>query len=609
VFENDQTDFIIPMGLYTARLQSLESALRNRDTTADLVGIEAYYADEGAPDDSEFLPFQGLVREHFNDDENNAFNDLNLCGSGYRSLTIEWEDGTTDNVSPWEVNISSASGTACLEPDRPSLTDEEKKTVRDALHHVKSLPCVDQYFLIAVDENRYSDYRSRVEVPMDLTFVTNRLEADYYATRVNVVADVKLIAQNSAKYNGAKDELTEFADDIAGQFEELVLADTEREAYRDFDAAVIFNLPRRDAPVQDNEIPVETRLSLRSTRNRRPAQARSSLESLPAPLAARSRRSGVERGRTSARRSRVDRPTRSVLEPASADGRAQRRAARASERQLPGVEQGPQRARRLGHAPPQQPERQARTSSRSRTLRGDTVVDSTSRPQRQSTRAPTRDGIYADQPSDFDESELGSPQQPERRTRASSRSRAIRGNSAAESPPRQQRNSARTASRGGSYVDQPSDVEVEKSSPPGLSDEDSGDHVEEQQPASKPRCPLPRTATHPIRRNRRSKQDEDSDLESPQESESEEEVVPSDNGDDLDSSIEARKRTSPRSRNRKRSMSVDSPRRSSGRTSRQKAYADPSSSECDSDVEKVAKPPARLRERTNKSASKRPKRK
>ncbi|EEC48653.1 predicted protein, partial [Phaeodactylum tricornutum CCAP 1055/1] len=57
-------------------------------------------------------------------------------------------------------------------------------------------------FLLPVNDYRYSDYPSRVEVPMDLTFVLNRLEADYYGSRPSVVADVRLIRDNCIKYNG-----------------------------------------------------------------------------------------------------------------------------------------------------------------------------------------------------------------------------------------------------------------------------------------------------------------------------------------------------------------------------------------------------------------------
>ena len=46
---------------------------------------------------------------------------------------------------------------------------------------------------------------------MDLSFITKRLEADYYSTKYSVAADVRLIHTNSAKYNGDNDDLTQLA--------------------------------------------------------------------------------------------------------------------------------------------------------------------------------------------------------------------------------------------------------------------------------------------------------------------------------------------------------------------------------------------------------------
>jgi hypothetical protein len=50
-------------------------------------------------------------------------------------------------------------------------------------------------------------------------------------------------------------------------FEGLVLGDEERQSYRDFEAAVVANLPQRDTNLQDTYVPVESRATPRSARS------------------------------------------------------------------------------------------------------------------------------------------------------------------------------------------------------------------------------------------------------------------------------------------------------------------------------------------------------
>ena len=197
MFENEDSEFIVPLELYVSRLTQLEGALRYSDSE---VHVEIYYADDEAPEDAEFVPYKGKVQRY----ENNDFEDNgpNLSDSGYRSVTVKWEndDSGLDRVSPWEVSVLEPKEYDST-PPRPKLDEDEKKRVRDALISIKAIPGVDEYFLLPVGD-AYSDYLSRVEVPMDLTFITNRLEADYYSTRFSVVADVRLIYSNCVKYNG-----------------------------------------------------------------------------------------------------------------------------------------------------------------------------------------------------------------------------------------------------------------------------------------------------------------------------------------------------------------------------------------------------------------------
>jgi hypothetical protein len=418
MFENDHTDFVIPIGLYSARLESLEKVLRRGSPVNP--EIEAYYA---AEDDSELQPYKGVVKDHSSNSDISS--DVNLCSSGYGSLVVEWEDGTSDEMSPWEVNVCSSA--ASSQPKRPSLTSEEKKSVFEALAVIKGLPRV-QAFLTPVDEMRYSDYASRIEVPMDLSFITARLETNYYATRFDVVANVKLIRENCAKYNGVNDDLSIAASEILDMFEGLVLGDEERQSYRDFEAAVVANIPQRDTNLQDADAPVESRATLRSARSQRQVHPRSSLEDLPAPQRVRIRMGRSERQQPPGRlgpaanlSSRSRRSTRSVLEMASTASTRQRapgnrQPARAAVRQLSNQNEQlaspPRRGRSLGQAnasnsSQQQRENVSGASLRSRTLRGATSVDNARRSQRGSSRAAVQSGSYADQPSEPEESERG----------------------------------------------------------------------------------------------------------------------------------------------------------------------------------------------------------
>jgi hypothetical protein len=628
MFENDQTDFVIPMGLYTARIESLERALSSGESSPE---IEAYYAEDGSPNDSELTHYKGVVKDHSRTSDD--LSGPNLCSSGYRSLVVEWEDGTSDVVSPWEVNVCGSAESS--QPSRPSLTDEEKKSVLKALAALKDLPGVEA-FMTRVDERRYSDYASRIEIPMDLTFITNRLEADYYATRFDVVADVKLIRENCAKYNGVNDDLTISASGMLEKFEGLVLSDEERQSYHDFEAAVVANIPQRDTNLQDVDVPVDSGATRRSARSQRQVQSRSSLEDLPDPQTVRIRMGRSERRPQPPRRidppanlsSRSRRSTRSVLEiapTASASQRApgNRQAARAAGRQLSNqneqLDHLPRRGRSLGQVNAGNTSQLHESGSgvRARTLRGATSVDSPPHPQRHSARTAAQSGSYVDQPSELedsgDESDMLEGQHIGSTGRAqSSRKRSSKvpvragyqdtqtegtedSDDSAGATGLAQRSLRRSSRAPARAIDKGSDIEnMEKSEDSaGANDrgrpsrrrpsrarardqdsdaddsDDSGDATRLAQHSRSRPSRAPARAAAP-----------DSDIESNEDSEasvgekeassgSDEELVVSDE-DDSDASSEPKKRASQRS----------SPSRSGRQT-----YADPSSSEFGSDVE------------------------
>lgn len=302
------------------RLKELESAIIPDDGN---VRVEGFYSNEDAPEDAEFVSFKGRVERYADSEFEGSF--PNLIGSGFCSLAVVWDQesgepgvGEPDPVSPWEVSLVTNSAFA---PSRPKLDEDEKKRVREAIAYIKEDPRVDDLFQLPVDTLSYSDYPMRVEVPMDLTFIVNRLEADYYATRYSVVADVRQIHVNSVKYNGENDDVSVIALEMLKKFEERVLAVEEREIFHKFD--VPLELP---PPFASEEHPRRSSGAVAVRRRaQRPVQSEpSSLLSMfqqQRESLATETRSQRERRHSGARRSaRQAQTQRSVLEAAARQG-------------------------------------------------------------------------------------------------------------------------------------------------------------------------------------------------------------------------------------------------------------------------------------------------
>ena len=220
-------------------MKSLEETITSG---REMIEIEVYYKDDDRRDDGEWTPFPGRivgVTESDDDDD-----ERKIQGSGYRSVSVLWDTGERDDVSPWELSLRDASSS----PDRPALTEAGKKKVRDAIRAVLELE-LGQAFADPVNEHQFSDYQSRVEAPMCLNFMLERLESNYYGSLYSVVADVKLIKENCIKYNGEIHDLSDAAREIVKQFEEAVLPFAELEAYRSFQLEVSNIHPAAGEPI------------------------------------------------------------------------------------------------------------------------------------------------------------------------------------------------------------------------------------------------------------------------------------------------------------------------------------------------------------------------
>ena len=182
--------------------------------------VVAYFSQEEttrsrsrSPEDEEMVAYSGTVVNRIRNAE--RVPDGHLRGSGFATLEVEWDGGgETSILSPWELTLQDK---AYETPSPPTLSETATRAVANALAKIESLPQVDEYFLHPVDERRYSDYRNRVEVPMDYSFIKERLAAGYYSNVRSVLSDAKLISDNCLKYNGPC-ELSESASDIYDQF-------------------------------------------------------------------------------------------------------------------------------------------------------------------------------------------------------------------------------------------------------------------------------------------------------------------------------------------------------------------------------------------------------
>ncbi|GAX10550.1 bromodomain and WD repeat domain containing protein 1/3 [Fistulifera solaris] len=482
LFENSEADYIYPSGLFQSRLARLEEAIASG---RENIEIEVYYKDESRRDDSEWTPFPGRIVAVTESDDDG---ELQIEGSGYRSVSILWNTGERENVSPWELSLCDDS---TLSPDRPALTEMEKKKVRDAIGTVKDME-MGPAFADPVNEHQFSDYQSRVEVPMCLNFMLERLESNYYCSLFSVVADVKLIKENCIKYNGEVHDLSDAARKMLSQFEEMLLPSSELEAYRTFQAEIPNIPPAAGEPIAETATLAVTdarrtarglatsgeAASLRTAPVRRASSRQrsrsTSLEALPPPRHARtaSNQNGVSDslldGGTNRRQSRRIRirtgDTQRTLEDlasglARRGGRAQNRGG--THRTLRASSQPMRQSRRVLEAIQHQPDRNGIPTRQSRAR---------AQPNSQHGRfgRPGRRQLsYADQPSDIDLSDNDENAIPSnvRRNRDAQRSssarveRQRRQSNASEAVGSSHRS---TRSRDGhvSYAEQPSDIDI-----------------------------------------------------------------------------------------------------------------------------------------------------
>ena len=222
MFESDCPEFVIPEALFTWRLQSIENAF-GRTRHQNELPVIAYFSSEDANrlrsrprEDQEMDAFSGTLKRTQPNSEREP--DVHLLNSGFGTLEVEWDTGELSSLSPWEVTLKDK---AYETPDPPTLSETDSVAIAMALAKIEGIQLVEQYFLHPVDVSRYPDYLNRVEVPMDFSFIKERLAAGYYSNVLSVLSDARLIRDNCFKYNGPG-ELSEFASEVYDSFEEEI---------------------------------------------------------------------------------------------------------------------------------------------------------------------------------------------------------------------------------------------------------------------------------------------------------------------------------------------------------------------------------------------------
>jgi hypothetical protein len=230
---NEGEDFLIPLGLYEQRLSRLE--LYGKEQSF----VDVFYKEIDSSSDPTLRAFRGRI-DSFEQYSSTEALDPRIDGSGFQSITVRWiEDGAEENLSPWELDIIAD---AVDEVRRSKLKEEEKRKVLKALASLRDFDEMSRLFFEPVDMSKYSDYENMIEVPMDLSFVSSRVETDYYVSMLSVFSDFQLVYDNCVKYNGSDDDLAVVAGAMLEKFSTEVLSDEDRASVKEFEVYAVANV-------------------------------------------------------------------------------------------------------------------------------------------------------------------------------------------------------------------------------------------------------------------------------------------------------------------------------------------------------------------------------
>ncbi len=297
LFESDATlpEFIMPEYLYQWRLGIIEEKLLESNEIDTTEVFLAYYAaddkentasnDENSLSDLEdppLEPYSCVLQKIIKVTDNESSNlvsyeesEIHLKGSGFGSLAIKWlevedKNSSSDVLSTWELTCKNRSKSV---PFPPQLTNEETNQFLDILNKLVNENADYQlYFLKPVDTNTFPDYKNYIELPMDISFIQERLKNKYYTNKLSVMADFMLMKENCIKYNGMKSELVGIAQKMFDEFQRMCAENVEL----NIDPAITIS----DFNIQDNKSRRKRKSSTVVTQRRRVQEQQSVLQSL-----------------------------------------------------------------------------------------------------------------------------------------------------------------------------------------------------------------------------------------------------------------------------------------------------------------------------------------
>lgn len=313
IFENGESDFVIPLQLYKWRIQSLEKAITDQIPGSSL-GLTDFYVN-AETEDSRVDPYSCQLLSTVN---SNDQQELHFQESGFNTLHIQYESNDDNLANSWDVTIN---GTEKNCPLPTSLTGDQEKAVLEILDILEADIYVKATFSAQVNERSFVDYSMMIEVPMDTSIIRLRLQQKYYTNMKSVKADVRLIRDNCFKYNKMGSEITNEAEKLFDSFSSLLEENLgeidceprEREGSEEMDRAVDSIPTFRDMHPLDNSQP--------RSNTRRSQPQLSSLDQRP--VRSRGREQSVAGGRrldqgSSNRSQRANRRNESILEPPEA---------------------------------------------------------------------------------------------------------------------------------------------------------------------------------------------------------------------------------------------------------------------------------------------------
>jgi hypothetical protein len=125
-------------------------------------------------------------------------------GSQWQGYRVEWDDGATDQLSPWDMEpIRGDEGEDMEEEeDEGKWLDEEGEGVR-ILRGLEVVAGLDEaaMFMEPVDLEEICDYCTRVPFPTDISTIRTRLQNRFYRRKIALQWEVVQVRRNAELYN------------------------------------------------------------------------------------------------------------------------------------------------------------------------------------------------------------------------------------------------------------------------------------------------------------------------------------------------------------------------------------------------------------------------